>query len=162
LDARAIELMAKGTLALGATVILGLLVWALFANTTVRKDLLSGAAALLIGEAFLFFALNLVALDVRFCDTKLVRQRGVWPFKKTDSVNYATITRVRASDYTVEVTVDLDDGRRFKLADIFTEVVGPLPDVELKAGEYSAPMLRMRKIARFIELAVEEQRAASQ
>ncbi|MGB5219928.1 MAG: hypothetical protein WBN60_02795, partial [Polyangiales bacterium] len=112
-------------------------------------------------EAFLFFGLNLVALDVRFYDMKLVRRRGVWPFKRTDIVNYATITRVRASD-TVEVTVDLDDGRRLKIADLFTEVAeGSLPDVELKAGQYAAPMLRMRKIARFIELAVEEHRAAS-
>lgn len=77
-----------------------------------------------------------------------------------DVIHYATITRVRASDF--EVVVDLHDRRRFKLANYYTEVRGPLPDVELKAGEYSAPMLRRRRIARFIELAVEEQRLTSQ
>jgi hypothetical protein len=161
LEARAIELMAKGALALVAGAILGLCVWALFANTTVRKDLLSPVAALLICEAVLFLAANLVALHVNFHETKLIRQRGLWPFKRTDIVNYTTITRVRASD-TVEVTVDLDDGRRLKLADLFTEVAeGSLPDVELKVGERATPMLRLRKIARFIELAVEEHRAGS-
>jgi hypothetical protein len=31
------------------------------------------------------------------CVTKPVRQRGVWPSKRTDIVSYASITRVRAS-----------------------------------------------------------------
>jgi hypothetical protein len=160
LDARAIELILKGTLALGAVITLVALAWDFFVNATAIKDILGGAALVLLVEAFLFFLLNLVALDVRFYDTKLVRRRGVWPFKRTDIVSYTSITRVRASD-TTEVTVDLDDGRRLKLADLLTEVAqGPLPDVELKAGEV-AYELRMRKIARFIERAVEEQRAAS-
>jgi hypothetical protein len=80
-------MVANGTLALGATVIVAVVVWALFANAIVRKDLLSGAAVGLLGEAFLFFAANLAALHVRFCETKLVRQQGLWPFKKTDIVN---------------------------------------------------------------------------
>jgi hypothetical protein len=147
-------------LILGAVVILPVGVLALLDHTATRTELLAAAAVLLLPQAFLFLGANLVARRVRFYETKLVMQRGLWPFKRTDIDRYATITRVRASD-SLGVTVDLDDGRRYKLADpFFTVVHGSLPDVELKAGEYAAPMLRMRKIARFIELAVQEQRDA--
>ncbi len=156
------EWIVKGTLALGATLGPVGFGWDLFVlNAPVSGDFLGAVALFLFGEAFLFFVLVLAVLHVDFCETKLIRQRGVWPFKRTDVVNYATITRVRASDF--EVTVDLDDGRRLSLAYLFTEVAeGSLPDVELKAGENSVPMRLMRKIARFIEVAIEEQRAASQ
>ena len=138
------------------------MVWDFFVNATGGKDILVGAAGPLLGEAFLFFVLVLAVLHVDFRETKLIRHRGVWPFKRTDVVNYASITRVRASDSSLEVTVDLDDGRRLRLAYLFTEVAeGSLPDVELKAGENAVPMRLMRKIARFVELAVDEQRAAS-
>jgi len=160
LDTRAMEWMVKGTLALGAVIAPLGLGWDFFVMGTGIKAFLVGAAGVLVLEAFLFLCLVLVALHVDFGETRLVRQRGVWPFKRTDVVSYASITRVLASDF--EVTVDLDDGRCLRIAYLVTEVAeGSLPDVEVRAGENAVPMRLMRKIARFIELAIEEQRAAS-
>ena len=47
--------------------------------------------------------------------------------------------------------VDLNDGRRIRIAHDYTRAVGELPEVEFEEGASAGPMTRMRRIAKLVD-----------
>ncbi len=81
----------------------------------------------------------------------LVFERGIGPLKRTSKVSYSSVGRVRAEGWAMTVTMSLDDGRTLRIADLYTRVRGELPEVAFKEGESSAPIRRMRQIAKLVD-----------
>ena len=111
-----------------------------------------GWAWLLGGLSSFFFATNWwYRVRTSFHGDFLVFERGIGPLKRTSKVSYLRVGRVRAEAWAVAVTMSLDDGRTLRIANMYTRARGELPEVAFKEGESSAPMRRMRQIAKLVD-----------
>jgi hypothetical protein len=112
-----------------------------------------GSSAWVLGGLSLFFFVTNWWYSVRtsFHRDFLVFERGIGPLKRTTKVSYLSVGRVRAEAWAMTVTMSLDNGRTLPIAHLYTRVRGELPDVAFKEGESSAPIRRMRQIAKLVD-----------
>lgn len=92
---------------------------------------------MLLGVAFLgTLAIEFTNLHVDFYPDRMVVRKGIRSLARPFVIQFKEVRRVRAYDFpNLRVTVDLDNGRRVKIANSMTEVEGELPEVEFETGK---------------------------
>ncbi len=100
-------------------------------------------------------------LRVSFYRDRLVVQRGFRVLQHTKAVAYESIGRARTTySWRPAVTLDLRNGKRLRIADEMSRVVGVLPEVDFKEGESTEASTRIRRIAALVDQRIGPRNAA--